>query len=273
VPVGTQFLNLEENLIVELGANAFEGLFNLRTINVFHNTLLTINAKTFMPANQTLEQLFMYDNQIKVFPSGLLTGFASLRRLRFDKNFVQDLPHDAFEDLVSLQQLDFSSNLVRHQGFANRKMFKSLANLEGLGMDNIPCPAHWPGDPYSTGFSKETSDAAGGSWRAGHITPLRNSVDKPCMWHLKSIHFCGVPSSTHILVNGAKFIRRCAPIDCNQEICPMDEEFLVSRKVEARSHPSTFIIACFMTVSAVWCVLSVMAISGSKLKSHEGSIA
>jgi hypothetical protein len=273
VPVGTQFLNLEENLIIELGADAFEGLANLRTINVFHNSLVTIDAQSFLPTNKTLEQLFMYDNLIKSFPVGLLAGFSSLRKLRFDKNSLLELPHDAFVDLVSLQELDFSGNLIRHIGFANRKVFQSLSKLERLEMDNIGCGAHWPGDPYSTGFTKEVSDAAGGSWRAGSINPLRNSVDRPCMWHLKSMHFCGVPSSTHILVNGAKFVRRCAPIDCSQEICPMDEEFLDSRKVTAREHPSTFVVACFMTTSAVWCVLAVMAISGSKLKSHEGSIA
>ena len=145
-------------------------------------------------------------------------------------------------------------------------------------MDNIPCPTHWPGATYSTGVSKEVSDASGASWRSSHagtggINPIRNSVNRPCMWHLKSVHFCGVPANTHILVNGAKFLRGCAPISCEVEECPIDEEILSSRKVNPRRHPSSFVIACFMVSGTVLCVLAVMAISGSRLKQKESSIA
>jgi hypothetical protein len=50
-----------------------------------------------------------------------LTGGFSLWYSRFDKNMVLDLPDDIFEDLISLNEIDMSSNLIRGKVPANTK--------------------------------------------------------------------------------------------------------------------------------------------------------
>ena len=276
IHIGTETLNLENNGITTLRADTFQGLRNLKSINIFDNQLSYIHNDTFQPARSSLEHIWLYNNLINYIPVGLLRGHSRLRRLRLDKNYIEDIPDDLFADTASLTHLDLSSNLMREQiiepdgtveqqGFKQRGIFANCSNIEYLHMDNIYCPTAWPGDDYSTGLDASVSKAAGRSWRYHTGGELQNSVDKPCMWHLDSAHFCGIPPSAKIVVNSARFMRRCPDLSCSDN-CELDDDLMEIRAVFKRPNPSTFIVACVVSIVSVGAIFSTMMLSSSNLK-------
>ncbi|XP_033149355.1 peroxidasin [Drosophila busckii] len=135
VPQDTQVLDLRFNHLVELPANAFNGLHQLATLFLNDNELANVQTDAFkglpalrflylnknrlsrLPANSfqrlsNLEALYLEDNDIWQLPVGIFDNLPRLNRLFLHNNKLTTLPLDGFSKLHSLKRLRLDGNPI-----------------------------------------------------------------------------------------------------------------------------------------------------------------
>ncbi|XP_011498192.1 PREDICTED: chaoptin-like [Ceratosolen solmsi marchali] len=104
-----EILDLEANLIHDLPSFSFYGL-SLRKLNIKGNRIIKISEYAFAGLEDTLTDLNLAENKIRVFPMTALRRLESLAVLTLAWNEISQLPEDGYSRLDNLSFLDLSSN-------------------------------------------------------------------------------------------------------------------------------------------------------------------
>ncbi|XP_033214501.1 protein artichoke-like [Belonocnema kinseyi] len=102
-------LDLEANLIHDLTSYIFYGL-SLLKLNLKGNQITKISEYAFAGLEDTLKDLDLTENKIKIFPMTALRRLEHLASLRLAWNEISKLPEDGYSRLDKLNFLDLSSN-------------------------------------------------------------------------------------------------------------------------------------------------------------------
>ncbi|KAF7407861.1 chaoptin-like isoform X1 [Vespula maculifrons] len=102
-------LHLESNLIQDLSSYCFYGL-KLLKLSLKSNQILKISEYAFAGLEDSLSDLDLAENKLKLFPMAPLRRLESLASLRLSYNEISELPDDGYSLLGSLLILDLSSN-------------------------------------------------------------------------------------------------------------------------------------------------------------------
>ncbi|XP_051160935.1 protein artichoke-like [Leptopilina boulardi] len=102
-------LDLEANLIHDLTSYIFYGL-SLVKLNLKGNQITKISEYAFAGLEDTLKDLELTENKIKIFPMTALRRLEHLTSLRLAWNEISKLPEDGYSRLDRLNFLDLSSN-------------------------------------------------------------------------------------------------------------------------------------------------------------------
>lgn len=121
-------LNLSYNSILELPDGVFDDLISLKRLDISRNELRRLSASTF-GALSGLEDLNLYRTLPGRIPEGLLDGLTILRHLNLGGCGLTDLPDDLFANLTKLQSLYLWSNRFSEIPGALR--------TKGTGLDRV----------------------------------------------------------------------------------------------------------------------------------------
>lgn len=102
-------LDLEANLIQDLSSYCFYGL-KLMKLTLKGNQISKISEYAFAGLEDSLSDLDLTENKLKLFPMAPLRRLESLASLRLAWNEISELPDDSYSLLGSLLILDLSSN-------------------------------------------------------------------------------------------------------------------------------------------------------------------
>ena len=95
--------------ITALKLGDFDGLTNLRELNLHDNQLSTLPAGLFGNLN-ALETLNLHDNQLSSLPTGLFDNLTNLTELSLHGNQLSTLPAGLFDNLTALGTLSLYDN-------------------------------------------------------------------------------------------------------------------------------------------------------------------
>lgn len=106
------FLDLSQNSLRELpgpaGVKTFEGLDSLTALNLERNLIQNLGDDAFHGVMKTLSSLSLLNNLLPDFPTGAMKQLSELRVLDIGFNLLTDLPVEAFRGnpLITLLALD-----------------------------------------------------------------------------------------------------------------------------------------------------------------------
>ncbi|CAL7949250.1 unnamed protein product [Xylocopa violacea] len=108
------FLDLSQNSIRELpgpaGAKAFEGLESLTGLNLERNLIQNIGPDAFYGIKNTLSSLSLLNNLIPDFPTAAINTVQDLKVLDIGFNLITELPVNAFQKNPSITLLAIDGN-------------------------------------------------------------------------------------------------------------------------------------------------------------------
>ncbi|XP_015600327.1 uncharacterized protein LOC107270128 [Cephus cinctus] len=123
------FLDLSQNSLRELpgsaGPKAFEGLDSLTGLNLERNLIQNIGPDAFYGVRNTLSSLSLLNNLIPDFPTGAINSVHDLKVLDIGFNLITELPVNAFQNNPSITLLAIDGNPL------TTVPEESLANLNG----------------------------------------------------------------------------------------------------------------------------------------------
>uniref|UniRef100_A0A3B3S3P8 Ig-like domain-containing protein n=1 Tax=Paramormyrops kingsleyae TaxID=1676925 RepID=A0A3B3S3P8_9TELE len=129
LPLETQTLRLQSNLITNLDQRDLQGLANLTELDLSQNTFSNIRhlQVTHIPA---LLSLHMEENQLHHIPDSAFSGLPNLQELYLNHNQLRTISPGAFMGLGNLLRLHLNSNHLR---MIDRHWFHALPQtLPGL---------------------------------------------------------------------------------------------------------------------------------------------
>ena len=108
-------LSLQQNVIANIAANAFQNLNRLRVLDLSHNRLTALLRKNqtrsaFGYLAESLESLFLSHNRVENIPERSFSGFRSLRVLSLSQNKIRWISRKAFADLTAMKVLQLRGN-------------------------------------------------------------------------------------------------------------------------------------------------------------------
>ena len=126
----TEILDLSNQNITALLANDFTGLSNLQNLWLYENDLRTLPADVFTDLS-SLRTLSLYRNKFRTLPADVFTGLSSLQTLNLDGNRLNNLDANLFADLSSLQTLSLYDNRLTNLPI---DVFSGLSSLQTLSL-------------------------------------------------------------------------------------------------------------------------------------------
>lgn len=106
-------LHLDNNRLMELGADDLRGLINLQHFIVNNNQLGRIHEKSFDDMASALEDLDLSYNNLISLPWDSVRQMINLHQLSVDHNLLDFIPEGTFTDLERLTRLDLTSNRLQ----------------------------------------------------------------------------------------------------------------------------------------------------------------
>ncbi|CAH2104411.1 unnamed protein product [Euphydryas editha] len=143
------FLDLSQNSIRELpgpdDAHTFEGLDSLTALNLERNLLVNLGKDAFYGIKNTLSSLSLLNNLLPEFPTEAIATLSDLRVLDIGFNLLNKLPTDAFVKNPSITLLALDGNPLRT---VEEKALTHLHHsLRGLSLGgrflNCDCRLRW----------------------------------------------------------------------------------------------------------------------------------
>ena len=130
IPPNTSILYLVDNGIIQIDANAFQHLTNLRELHLYYNPLVELPSMVFKSMVH-LTYLFLRDNSIHTLHSGVFDGLVNLKYLDLSGNQLGSDESDVldptlFQKLEKLQILYLHNNGLRR---VPDGLFAGLRNL------------------------------------------------------------------------------------------------------------------------------------------------
>ena len=102
-------LDIEGNDITDLPSYSFYGL-HLTKLNLKGNLLQKTSEYAFAGLEESLTELDLAENKLRIFPMAALRRLEHLRSLRMAWNEIGDIPNDGYSRLGALLLVDLSSN-------------------------------------------------------------------------------------------------------------------------------------------------------------------
>ncbi|XP_012550007.2 leucine-rich repeat and fibronectin type III domain-containing protein 1-like protein [Bombyx mori] len=143
------FLDLSQNSIRELpnadGSQTFEGLDSLTALNLERNLIVNLGEDAFVGIKNTLSSLSLLNNLIPEFPTAAIGSLTELRVLDIGFNLLNKLPADAFLNNPAITLLALDGNPLPT---VPEKAFTHLnQSLRGLSLGgrflNCDCRLRW----------------------------------------------------------------------------------------------------------------------------------
>ncbi|XP_066529591.1 reticulon-4 receptor [Hoplias malabaricus] len=128
LPHGTWLLDLGGNLLAEIRARAFAGLWSLRVLVLANSSIQELKTQAFYSLSY-LEKLDMSQNNITRLPGDFSESLSSLKELRLEYNALELLEPPCLERLESLEKMDLSHN---HITALRPGAFRGLSRLRHL---------------------------------------------------------------------------------------------------------------------------------------------
>ncbi|XP_018615839.1 biglycan-like isoform X1 [Scleropages formosus] len=113
IPRDTKLLDLQNNVISELGENDFKGLSNLDTLVLVNNQIARIHPRAFLPLHN-VQKLYISHNLLTAIPKNLPS---SLLELRINENRIKRVPQGAFAGLNKMNSIEMGQNPIQSSGF------------------------------------------------------------------------------------------------------------------------------------------------------------
>ncbi|KAJ8705130.1 hypothetical protein PYW08_012450 [Mythimna loreyi] len=121
-----EFLQLSEGVTGRIPEDAFLGLTNLQTLNIFGNDGITEIDVNALRGLDSLQTLTIWSSGISQIPAGTLAPAARLQTLGLQFNQLEDLPPGLLSNLTSLE------NITIQQATPLKLHTHSIANLPSL---------------------------------------------------------------------------------------------------------------------------------------------
>uniref|UniRef100_A0A3Q3BSF9 LRRCT domain-containing protein n=1 Tax=Kryptolebias marmoratus TaxID=37003 RepID=A0A3Q3BSF9_KRYMA len=184
-------LSLQQNNLM----GAFEGLVNLRTVEISNNPLTSISVGTFQdeialqgnkinelppnlfPHKGKLSKLSLENNLLTSLPDKYFVGFMKLKTLTLKNNHLTSLPPVLFGEMPRLTELSLQQN--------NLNVFESLVKLKKLDLSHNP----WNCDCHLIDFYQ---------WMKSKSSILSTEVTCEYPEHLKGTEIISLPEDQFI---------------------------------------------------------------------------
>lgn len=105
-------LNLSHNSLTRLDARTFHDLHILQVLNLRNNSIGYIDERTFEPLYNLFE-LNLAENRLHTLTDKLFDGLKVLSKLTLNNNLISSIEANVFEKCPDLKELDLSSNQLQ----------------------------------------------------------------------------------------------------------------------------------------------------------------
>lgn len=122
-----QYLNLSHNKISSFDILTFEGVMELKTLDVSYNMLFEIGNSFTRFMN--LDELFLQNNKLTKLTDYNLITLLQLKNLNLSSNMIESFENNTFKNLVMLEYLDLSNNKIE---IIPKNMFEQNSNLHSV---------------------------------------------------------------------------------------------------------------------------------------------
>ncbi|KAK6631872.1 hypothetical protein RUM43_013938 [Polyplax serrata] len=127
-------LNLSHNSLSRIGAKTFKDLFFLQILDLRNNSLQHVEENAFLPL-YNLHTLNLAENRLHNIDSHLFNGLYVLSKLTLSRNKIVSIDQQAFRNCSDLKELDLSSNSLAEVPEALREL--SFLKTLDLGENKI----------------------------------------------------------------------------------------------------------------------------------------
>lgn len=142
LPLNAKLLSFTHNKIKSLGSHQFQGFAHVQELDLRDNILAVIEAEAFVGL-QALLSLKLARNRLKIIPVEAFSGLPKLQLLDISDNEILVLLAFTFRDLPSLRCLNASQNdlvFVSHNAFSGLTSLQEL-HLDGGNLTEVPTNA------------------------------------------------------------------------------------------------------------------------------------
>ncbi|GBP47928.1 Chaoptin [Eumeta japonica] len=148
------FLDISDNQLTEIPANAFELLPNLSHLNMSRNHHITVLPKDIFQHNQALLVIDLSHAGLKTIAVNQFLRNPNLEQIYLANNLIQEISEATFKNLKNLTHLDLSYNNI-----ANIKTpaFVNIMSIQYLSLKGNQLNA-FKGEFFNTGTSLEVLD-------------------------------------------------------------------------------------------------------------------
>uniref|UniRef100_A0A1I8PBS5 Uncharacterized protein n=1 Tax=Stomoxys calcitrans TaxID=35570 RepID=A0A1I8PBS5_STOCA len=99
-----------------LTSRDFDSSQGLKVLNLQQNSIFTLTENVFRALRQTLEELYLRNNAIRVLHYRAFAGLQKLKYLDANHNGINSLTARIFDDLINLEYRDLSYNQIEMIG-------------------------------------------------------------------------------------------------------------------------------------------------------------
>ena len=122
---------LEKNVLTSLNVATFQGLSQLRTIDLSYNAINSLTNGLFQGLNN-LRYLYLDHNIISHLPTGIFEDLVNLIRVDLNHNHIQSLPDNLFQRNIIISDIRLNNNkivTISPTAFKNNSVYLQRLNL------------------------------------------------------------------------------------------------------------------------------------------------
>ena len=122
---------LEKNVLTSLNVATFQGLSQLRTIDLSYNAINSLTYGLFQGLNN-LKYLYLDHNIISHLPTGIFEDLVNLIRVDLNHNHIQSLPDNLFQRNIIISDIRLNNNkivTISPTAFENNSVYLQRLNL------------------------------------------------------------------------------------------------------------------------------------------------
>ena len=131
-PLKQILLHITNNKIERIQAFTFSFLTNLTRLELNNNDLVELEINSF-DGLKNLNNLTLHSNKIKYIKNGVFKSLLALKELWLHRNEIISIENNSFSDLVNLQILYLHSNKL---DTVKKEMFGNMSSLKELWLQN-----------------------------------------------------------------------------------------------------------------------------------------
>lgn len=148
------FLDLSDNQLSEIPANAFDLLPSMSHLNMSRNPHITILPQNVLNHNQALLVIDLSYTGLKAIPVNLFAKTSGLEQIYLTNNLIQEISEGTFKNLKNLTHLDLSNNNIVN---IRTPAFVNVMSIQYLSLKGNQLNA-FKGEFFNTGTGLEVLD-------------------------------------------------------------------------------------------------------------------